>query len=459
MQQSREIYSAVKLALPALLSLAAALFSLSSNAATYWVNNEDSLRDALNRAYVNPNELDTIIVNGTIYLSNTVNIKSKVEIKGAAQYRQSKLKRNNYSFAAPMLNIQYSGVTIHNLTLQGVGQNTNTQLAKYAQWDSSNSALIYLPTTSTASNPAYFNIYDCNLIDSAVGINSIGMLPRDLNIAWNTFDRVNRGVELLRDIYRANWNLGDRLYAGSLNISNNEFKGNNIRLGISIDGGNDGYPHVAPSYPDHYAQIRKDIKDKRSYYNEGSKINSNKIYNAREFGIALATVGNLYVSGNYVSTWGNEGEFSSGINIEHNANNISVSSNQIHVSTTGNFANAFTLLPYNDHGAPLNIAQASTNITYDRNTVTGVGRNVIQAIGYRNLVISNTNATNFQTTDPYGINATLFNVPGDYSNSTAWSNSSVKFASWWSFNGTGTKAPQTYYYDANWQLQIANESL
>ncbi|WP_096086506.1 hypothetical protein [Agaribacterium haliotis] len=455
-----ETYSAVKLVITLTLKTLLLLgLNSSIHAATYWVNNEASLLDALNRAYVDRDQSDTIVVSGTIYLSKTINIQSKVTIKGADTQRQSTLKRYNWDFSAPMINVQYHGVTLHNLTLQGIGQNSNVQLAKYAKWDSSNSALINLPATHAGFNPNYFNIYDCNLIDSAIGISSVGIIPQNLNISYNSFNRVNRGIELLRDVYRAQWQLGDRLYAGKLNIAHNQFHGNNIRLGISIDAGNDGFPYVAPSFPDHYAQIRKDIKDKASYFEPGSNINYNKIYNAREFGIAMATVANLHVEGNYVSSYGNEGEFSAGINIEHNANNIVIKRNQIHVGTSGNFANAFTVLPYNDHGAPLNAAQASSNITFDNNTVTGIGRNVFFASGYKNLVISNTNANNFQSTDSWGINAVLHNVPGAQSNSSAWSNSNLKFAQWWVFSGTGSKAPQTYYYDNNGQLQSYAEAL
>ncbi|KMT66805.1 hypothetical protein [Catenovulum maritimum] len=489
------------------LVAALGLTSFFTQASTYNVYTEAQLNTALESAKNNGlDTVDTIRVNGTINIYGQIDVKSSVIITGAESNRGSKLVRRNTVFYNPLINVQYKNVTVQNITLEGIGANTNQQLLSLAGDDTSNSALINLPATSYAANPKAFSAVNVNFFDSAIGVASVGILPQDLNISYNTFQNINRAVELLRDVDRvddallANVSIQMNgevigMYGGKLNISNNLINAENMRLAISLDGGNDGAGFVGTGFQNPWSEKRQRFTDKPVYYSNTigeAVINNNKIGyyqhsdgnvwtigQTREFGIALATVANIYVVGNHLRTGLNyitqaDGVtpvanasygFGSAINVEHNGENIVVQANHIVVGAKGSGANAFTVLAFNDHGAFWNIAQASKNLTYADNVISGTGQNVFYAIGYRNLNMINNDVRNFNSTGPvFGcagvvspINNFLANVPGGYSNSYMQQNVSTKGRLWFdavrdngqlvgAFKGQGPRAPRSFYY-------------
>nr|ADF46235.1 beta-agarase [Catenovulum sp. X3] len=476
-------------------------------AATFTVYNETQLNNALTSAQNNGlDTLDTIKISGTINIYGQIDIKSSVKITGAQTNRASKLTRRNTGFYNPLINVQYKNVTVENITLEGIGANTNQQLLSLAGDDTSNSALINLPATAYATNPKGFTATNVNFFDSAIGVASVGILPQDLNVSYNTFRNINRAVELLRDVDRVDDALLNNaqikvngniigLYGGKLNISNNLINAENMRLAISLDGGNDGAGFIGSGFLNPWSEKRQTYTDKPVYYSSvigEAVINNNRIGyyqhtdgavwtvgQTREFGIALATVANIYVVGNHVRTGLNfvtQGDgvtpvnnasfgFGSAINVEHNGENIVIQSNHIHVGAKGNGANAFTILAFNDHGAYWNLAQTSKNLTYANNVISGSGANVFYAIGYRNLNMLNNDVRNFSSSGAvFGcggvvspINNFLANVPGGYSNSYIEQNPATHGRLWFdavrnngqvvgAFTGQGSRAPRSFYY-------------
>ena len=432
--------------------------------ATYFVTDQASFEEALTLSVANPNERDTLIIVGTVDLTNTLNIQSQVTIQGFSNNRQDKIRSFDFTnFDRPVLNIQYPGVIIEGLTLEGTGSNTAPQIFSTSRPEgavnTTNRALINLPTTSQQSNPSNFTLRNVDLTASAVGVASIGIMPRNLTITNSTFSDVNRGVDLLRDVERASSDLGNKLDGGFINISDNEFLGNNMRFAIGLDAGNDGFPGVAPSFPNPTSETRKRFRDRPTFYDMSkSRINRNFIDSTREFGIALATVANLFVVSNVITARGNEGEYSAAINIEHNSDNIVVQLNTLNIETTGDSAYGFTLSPFNDHGALFDFAQASSNITYSLNKINGMGRAAFFATGYKNLTLLENDLSNFTATLPFGINSAFYNVPGGASNSFVQDNFNL-FITNFDFTGTGPRAPQSFFYDSNENLKIRNENL
>ena len=418
--------------------------SSSLNGFERGVFDEASLSQALRDAQDNGDDtIDLINIEGTISApSFGFNIDTPVTLRGTGS-RGGRLMRTNDSTFLPLINVRAMNVTIENLVLVGSGQNTNTQLAAFADTDASNAALINMPISSADTRTDNLKVLNNSFENSPIGISAIGGMPRNITIANNEFNDCNRSIEFLRDVERGN-GTGDLLDGGTLEITNNTILGSNIRLGISLDAGNDGSPHTASGFPNPDSQTRKDFKDKPTLYSNGV-IHSNTITGAREFGIALATVGNIVVSDNTISTQNNyvlnderddlitrlgqeefnrrvganTGTFGSGINVEHNSENITLVNNTITVGTIGNFATGMTVLPFQDHGAPLNHAQATNNITLQGNTVKGTGFNAVFAFGYNNLsLIDGNDFSDFTTRNGAGVNAAFFNIPGGDSNST-----------------------------------------
>lgn len=429
--------------------------------ATYFVNDQQSFEEALTLSFANRDERDTIFIVGTVDLTSTISIQSRVTIEGFGSNREDKIRSFDFSnLDRPVLNIQYPGVIVRNLTLEGTGSNVADQLFSTSRPDgavnTTNRALINLAAISRSSNPSDFRLTNVNLMGSAVGVSSVGIMPRNLTITNSRFTDVNRGIELLRDVERASADIGNKLDGGFIVISDNEFLGNNMRFAIGLDAGNDGFPGVAPGFPNPQSETRRRFRDRPTFYDMSqSRINRNFIDSAREFGIALATVSNLFVVGNDITIRDNGGEYSSAINVEHNSDNIVVQLNTLNVETTGD-TYAFTLSPFNDHGALFDFAQVSSNITYSLNKVNGTGRAAFFAAGYKNLTLVENDLSNFTSTMPFGINSAFYNVPGGFSNSFVQDNFNL-FITNFEFSGTGPRAPQSFFYDQNGNLQIRNE--
>lgn len=463
-QASRKVSSSlVALLKPSAIAvLATVALASGANAANYTASNASQLSARLQDAANNGTGVDVITIQGSIFTDQQIDIQTPVTIQGAAGFRVSRIIRTSGDGFQPLFNIQSSNVTIRNLLLiDEKGQNTNTQVASEAGNDHSNARLINIPYEDAYQQIANITIENNTFENTAVGVASSGLIPRNLSITNNDFIKVNRSVELLRDVGRVYnvWNVSANnvvLNGGTLNISNNRIRGNRVRLGISVDAGNDGV-YVPPSFtniPFFDAAARAQFSDKPVVFANGSQVNSNTVEGANEFGIALATVANVTVAGNTVSTTEDdinssddiENNFTAGINVEHNSRDIVVDSNTITVGASGNFATGINVLAFQDHHAPLNHAQASSNITLVRNIFKGTGENTILAFGFSNLVVEDNNASQFTTRNPYQVTASFYSVPCGLSTSTArGTNSNIRYNQS-SFNGTGN-APQ--YYDKN----------
>lgn len=430
-------------------------FTNSALAASFTATSDAELLARLGDAANNGPSIDTITLQGTISTNLQIDIQTPVIIQGAPGFRVSRVIRTSTDGFQPLFNIQSPNVTIRNLLLfDEKGQNTNTQIAQDAANDTSNARLINIPYENANNQITNITITNNTFENTPVGIGSSGLFPRNLTVSNNDFNDVNRPVELLRDVGRVNNVFGVSesgvvLNGGTLDISNNRIRGNRIRLGISIDAGNDGV-FLSSSFaniPGADPAARAHFSDRPVVFSTGSVINNNEIGNAtggaNEFGIALATVENITVAGNTVSTTEDdiistpelENNFTAGINVEHNSRNIVVDDNNIQVGTTGVFATGINVIAFQDHGSPLNHAQSSSNVTLIRNTITGVGQNLIFGFGYSNLVIQNNDASGFTTRDPNSVNVALFNVPCGFGNSTASSNTNFNFRP--GFSGTG----------------------
>ncbi|MDO6687276.1 MULTISPECIES: hypothetical protein [unclassified Agarivorans] len=448
---------------PSLIALVAGLaLSHGVSAANFTANSASQLSARLADAANNGPGVDVITIQGSIFTGQQIDVQTPVIIQGDSGFRVSRVIRTSTDGFQPLFNIQSHNVTIRNLLLiDQNGQNTNTQVAAEAGNDHSNARLINIPYEDAYQQITNITIENNTFENTPVGIASSGLIPHNLTISNNDFIKVNRSVELLRDVGRVYnvWNVNANnvvLNGGTLNISNNRIRGNRVRLGISVDAGNDGV-YVPPSFtniPFFDAAARAQFSDKPVVFANGSQVNSNIVEGANEFGIALATVANLSVSGNTVSTTEDdinssadiENNFTAGINVEHNAANIVVDSNTITVGASGNFATGINVLSFQDHHAPLNHAQASKNITLVRNTFKGTGENTILGFGFSNLVIQDNDASQFTTRNPYQVTASFYNVPCGLSTSTArGTNTNIRYNQS-AFNGTGN-APQ--YYDKN----------
>lgn len=431
-----------------------------ATAASFTANNASQLLARLSDAQANGPSVDTITIQGSIFTNLQIDIQTPIIIQGSNGFRVSSVVRTATNGFQPLFNIQSPNVTIRNLLLiDDNEQNTNTQVAQDAGNDRSNARLINIPYEN--ANNQLFNITITNntFEDTPVGIGSSGLIPRNLTVTNNDFRFVNRSVELLRDVGRVNnvLNVSENnvvLNGGRLNISGNRISGNRIRLGISVDAGNDGVfiPESFANIPGSSPVARARFSDRPVVFSNGSVINSNTITGANEFGIAVATVANITIAGNTVSTTEDdinsslaiENNFTAGINVEHNSRDITVDSNDITVGTTGDFATGINVLPFQDHGAPLNQAQASQNVTLVRNTFKGTGQNVILGFGFENLTIQNNNASQFTTRSSGSVTAAVFNVPCGLSNSSSSNNTNIDFNA--NFSGTGNP---TQFFNPN----------
>ncbi|WP_354625404.1 hypothetical protein [Psychromonas sp. MME2] len=438
------------------------LTSHSVFAENFSAYNAAQLSEHLQAAVDNGDSKDTITIFGTITTSQQFDIQSPVTIQGAPGFRVSRIVRTSTDAFQPLFNIQSSNVTIQNLLMfDRNGQNENTQVAADAGNDHSNARLINIPYEDAYQQISNITITNNTFENTPVGVASSGLIPRNLTITNNDFNKVNRSVELLRDVGRVHHVLdvsADNvvLNGGTINISNNRVTGNRIRLGFSVDAGNDGI-YVPPSFeniPFFDASARALFSDRPVVFTNSSTINANSIAGANEFGIALATVANITVAGNWVATaeddiWSDdasiENNFTAGINVEHNSENIVVDANTIVVGTTGGFATGINVLGFQDHEAPLNHAQASRNISLVRNTFEGTGQNTILAFGYENLLVQDNDASDFITRNPYSVNASFYTIPCGIGTSTASGNTNI-FFNQSSFDGNGN-APQ--FYDAH----------
>lgn len=431
-------------------------------AANFTANSASQLLARLADAQNNGPSVDTITIRGSIFTNLQIDINTPVIIQGAPGFRVSRVVRTSRDAFQPLFNVQSSNVTIRNLLLiDENGQNTNTQVAQTAGDDRSNARIINIPNENANQRISNLTVTNNTFEDTPVGISSSGLLPHNLTVTNNDFIKVNRSVELLRDVGRvrnvltANAN-SVVLNGGTLNISGNRIRGNRIRLGISVDAGNDGVfiPDSFAFFPGSDPVARKRFSDRPVVFNNGSRINSNTITGANEFGIAVATVANITIAGNIVSTAEDnitsspaiENNFTAAINVEHNSRNIIVDNNDITVGTIGTFATGINVLAFQDHEAPLNHAQASSNITLIRNVFKGTGQNTILGFGYSNLFIRDNDASQFITRDPNFVTAALFNVPcGTSSSSTNSNNNNIRFNA--NFSGTGQAAGQ--YFNAD----------
>ncbi|TBR43870.1 hypothetical protein CBF23_003845 [Marinomonas agarivorans] len=437
------------------------LMSSHSIAANFTASNASQLQARLAQASANGPSVDTITIQGSIFTNLQIDINTPVIIQGQSGFRVSRVIRTSRDAFQPLFNVQSSNVTIRNLLLiDDNGQNTNTQVAQTAGNDRSNARLINIPNEDANRRISNLTITNNTFEDTPVGISSSGLLPHNLTVTNNDFIKVNRSVELLRDVGRVRNVLSANantvvLNGGTLNISGNRIRGNRIRLGISVDAGNDGVfiPDSFAFFPGSNPAARARFSDRPVVFNNGSRINSNTVTGANEFGIAVATVANITIAGNIVSTAEDninsspaiENNFTAGINVEHNSRNIIVDGNEITVGTTGTFATGINVLAFQDHEAPLNHAQASSNVTLIRNTFKGIGQNTILGFGYSNLFIRNNDASQFTTRDPNFVTASLFNVPCGLSSSSTSNNNNIRFNA--NFSGTGSAAAQ--YFNAN----------
>ena len=286
-QASRKVSSSlVALLKPSAIAvLATVALASGANAANYTASNASQLSARLQDAANNGTGVDVITIQGSIFTDQQIDIQTPVTIQGAAGFRVSRIIRTSDDGFQPLFNIQSSNVTIRNLLLiDEKGQNTNTQVASEAGNDHSNARLINIPYEDAYQQIANITIENNTFENTAVGVASSGLIPRNLSITNNDFIKVNRSVELLRDVGRVYnvWNVSANkvvLNGGTLNISNNRIRGNRVRLGISVDAGNDGV-YVPPSFtniPFFDAAARAQFSDKPVVFANGSQVNSNTV--------------------------------------------------------------------------------------------------------------------------------------------------------------------------------------
>ncbi len=369
-------------------------------------------RAALVAAIANASAGDVLTLSSGFSYQQSIVVDKAVVIDGnGKQLNHSVPSSGAYAEFTPAFIIAANNVVLRNLTVDGgnrYGSNTLIELNNKA---------------STRSNN--FSLVSVTLKNATAGLRNQGVIPSNLYIVSNTFQNMNKGIDLTRDASLSYFNkvatglydtAGSPLYyqqAGSLTISQNRFFVDNgqqaMQVGVQIDAGNDGFnAYEAPGFPNNTAAYRGANNYIITKFNNGvisknTGRTASDAVRATEFPIAVAKVADVRIENNFVETVGVSSDmydFSSAINVEHMSRDVIIQNNDIAVNrvVNGDQNNqAISILPFQDHGANANSTDASVGISILFNRFYGSGRSGVFALAFRSLEIDGNDFASFSS--------------------------------------------------------------
>ena len=266
-------------------------------------------------------------------------------------------------------------------------------------------------------------VRNCTFSGGSGGIRNTGEPPRGLRVFANTFTSVTTGVAFNRDVVRVPGNpalpeaerFGNRvaraLDGGRFDIFSNRFVGD-FEVGITLDAGNDGR-FGNPIFPDRANPLRDAVTGRTTDFFDPrggrSSISGNVIDGARGFGIALARVNGISITGNRITLPSTGNAFRFGINLENRTNGVNISNNDFRINDrAGGFAAGIGLVTFTDYGNAADFANGARRIVIENNRFGGSNGRGIAGNGFADVRATDNDFTQFADPRLYS----FFNAPG-----------------------------------------------